>query len=179
MNMRTSSIARVLLILASGVLLFSLLSSCSTVPVHDSRQADALAAAGDDAGALQEYSRAINLDPGQAQAYLGRGYVYEKTGNYEKALEDYSAYLRLQPQNPQGYLIRGMLLEILGRNSLALTDYDSAIGLAPSNASAYYTRGSLFEKQGNSRAAIADYTTAARLGQKDAQNKLNSMGVVW
>ena len=179
MNMRTSSIAGVLLILAGGVLVFSLLSSCSTVPVRDTQQADALVAAGDDAGALQEYNRAINLDPRQAQAYLGRGYVYEKVGNYEKALEDYSAYLRLQPKDPQGYLIRGMLLEILGRNSLALTDYDTAIGLAPTNAGAYYYRGSLFEKQGNSQAAIADFRAAARLGQKNAQNKLNSMGIVW
>ncbi len=176
---RAASHAIILLIFSSGALLLSLLWSCSTVPIHDATQADALMAGGNYAGAIQEYTRSINLDPNQPEPYLGRGYAYEKMRNYEKALEDFSSYIKLRPQDPQGYLIRGLLLDTLGKNILALTDYDTVIRLDPANATAYSYRGSLFERQGNSQAAIADFRTAARMGQKEAQNKLNSMGVVW
>ena len=38
--------------------------------------------------AIEDYSKAIDLDPNHSNAYNNRGVVKHKLGNYEKAIED-------------------------------------------------------------------------------------------
>ena len=39
--------------------------------------------------AIQDYDRAIQLDPSYASAYYNRGYSYYKLGQYQPAIQDY------------------------------------------------------------------------------------------
>ncbi len=39
--------------------------------------------------AIQDYTRAIQLDPDLAQAYYNRGIVYYNLGEYQRAIQDY------------------------------------------------------------------------------------------
>ncbi|MBF0337981.1 MAG: hypothetical protein HQL05_09115 [Nitrospirae bacterium] len=47
------------------------------------------------------------------------------------------------------------------------------------NAEAYVNSGLEWIKKGNYGMAIAYWKIAARLGDKDAQGKLRSMGITW
>lgn len=155
------------------------LLSCSTVPYDTAGQGDDLAAMGQHNGAIADYTRAINLDPTDGNAYLQRGLAYENTGRYQKALEDYSKAIQLRPDDPEMYMIRGMLFDIMNRPDSAVIDYTSAIRKDPGFAKAYYYRGLDLEKAGQLEAAIADFRKAATYGNVEAAAKLKNMGLTW
>ncbi|MBK8539507.1 MAG: tetratricopeptide repeat protein [Ardenticatenia bacterium] len=46
---------------------------------------------------MEDYSRAIELDPKYACAYCNRGDAYAKLGEYQRALKDYSRAIELDP----------------------------------------------------------------------------------
>jgi tetratricopeptide (TPR) repeat protein len=131
---------------------------------------------GDKDVAIAEYSRSINLLPSNPEPYLGRGYVYEKLGEYEKALSDYSQAITLNPTDPQVYFIRGLLYDLLGKTDEAVQDYSVTISLKPNDADAYFYRGIDWEKMGNTDSAKADYRNAVIFGRVDAENGLKALG---
>jgi tetratricopeptide (TPR) repeat protein len=153
-----------------------MLLSCSTVPFHEADQAQSLSDAGQYQQAIPWYSRSINLDPYNTDAYLGRGYAYEKLGEYQKALDDYSQVIALKPKDPQSYFVRGLLYDFLSKSQEAIQDYSMAINLQPNNADAYYYRGMDWEKLGNTDAARTDYRNAVMHGRADAEAKLKALG---
>ena len=51
--------------------------------------------------ALEEFSRAIELDPDDAQAYSNRGTAYHQLQQYEGALEDFGRAIELDPTNAE------------------------------------------------------------------------------
>jgi thiol-disulfide isomerase/thioredoxin len=51
--------------------------------------------------AVQSFSSALQLEPGNTEALLGRANSYYSLKMYSEALDDYKKVLALQPQNPQ------------------------------------------------------------------------------
>ncbi|MEW6528449.1 MAG: tetratricopeptide repeat protein [Candidatus Micrarchaeota archaeon] len=49
--------------------------------------------------AIQEYTKAIELNPKNADAYFNRGLCYEKQGKYDLAIQDYKKTIKLNPEN--------------------------------------------------------------------------------
>lgn len=60
-------------------------------------RAAALAASGNLERALADYDRAIELDPTDADAHMGRGRAHYQQRNYASPVADYNAALRLLP----------------------------------------------------------------------------------
>ena len=145
-------------------------------PFYGLRPGPSLADAGQYQQAIVVYSRSINLLPNDADAYLGRGYAYEKLGEYEKALSDYGQVIALKPTDPQAYFVRGLLYDLLGKTDQAVQDYSTTISLRPNDADAYYYRGVDWERLGNTDGAKADYRNAVILGRADAEGKLKALG---
>lgn len=77
--------------------------------------------------AIQDYSKALALDAGNAQTLIERGQAYWISGNPTSALQDYSQALVLAPDSSHAYLERGYLLEASSENIKALADYQQAI----------------------------------------------------
>lgn len=65
--------------------------------------------------ALQDYNRAIELDPMAADPHLNRGAVYETQGRFEEALKDYDVVLKTNPEDPAAWNNRGNALMGLRR----------------------------------------------------------------
>jgi tetratricopeptide (TPR) repeat protein len=164
------------LLLALIAIISVMLLSCSTVPFTDYDQAKSLSDAGQYQQAIVVYSRSINLDPYNADAYLGRGLAYENLGEYDKALSDYSQVITLKPKDPQAYFVRGLLYDLMGKTDQAIQDYSTAISLKPNNADFYYYRGMDWEKLGNTDSARADYRNGVMYGRADAEAKLRALG---
>jgi tetratricopeptide (TPR) repeat protein len=83
---------------------------------------------------IQEFSRAIELDPSEAWYYEWRGYEKLRKGDYADAIKDYSAAVSLQPRFAQAYNMRGVTRAFLmnvNDRSPELSDFNQAIEINP------------------------------------------------
>lgn len=86
--------------------------------------------------AVKAYTKAIELDPGAAKAYLKRGaarFAAKKT-NCTEALEDLSEAIRLAPKNAEAYYQRGIVNYYLINNEQGRKDMEAAAALGHAGA---------------------------------------------
>jgi tetratricopeptide (TPR) repeat protein len=123
--------------------------------------------------ALDNYTRAIELDPNYAEAYANRGSAFYTQGNRAAAMANYTRAIELDPKLAVAYYNLGFAHYDQGDPAAAIADYTQAIELDPKLAQAYINRGSAFHAQGDLAAAIADYTQAIELAPEDADAYYN------
>jgi len=71
--------------------------------------------------AIDEYSVAVRLDPGNFKSFYNRGATWAAKEKHQKAIEDYSEAIRLNPQFPQHFIVgelHGPLLENMKKQSM-------------------------------------------------------------
>ncbi len=138
---------------------------------------------GNYAGAIKDYTAAIQLKPDFVNAYINRGYANGRLQYPGATIADYIAdvdtAIRLNPDNAYTYYNRGLMKGRFGQYADEIADYDTAIRLKPDYADAYLSRGdakvSLEQHKawmkvelGYYAAAIADYDEAIQLNPDDA-----------
>jgi tetratricopeptide (TPR) repeat protein len=120
--------------------------------------------------AREAYTKAIELDPSSARAYMDRGAFYRRRMNWDEALADLARAIELDPSLAEAYMCRGDVYYRQGNYDSALADLARAIELDPSLAEAYAVQGHIRSLQGSYYTAIADFTRAIELcpgaGQK-------------
>ena len=83
--------------------------------------------------AIDDYTKAIELNPNYAEAYFNRGNVYSYRNNYLKsysqAIADYTQAINLNPNFASAYQGRGLCYKAIGRNSEAEKDFAKATEL--------------------------------------------------
>ena len=114
-------------------------------------------------GAIQEFSRAIELKTNYADAYNNRGNAYQKQGNLERAIQDFSRAIELDPNHAYAYNNRGNAYQKQGNLEKAIQDYSEAIKLNINLADVYNNRGNTRQKQGKFQEAIQDYNQVIQL----------------
>ncbi|MCA8925616.1 MAG: tetratricopeptide repeat protein, partial [Planctomycetes bacterium] len=124
--------------------------------------------AGRNAEALEDYDRALQLDPENPLAYCNRGASKAGLGRHAEAIEDYDRALQLDPTIALAYCNRGVSKRSLGRHAEALEDFDRALELDPQDPNAYVNRGLSKADLGRDEDAIEDYDRALRLDPQDA-----------
>lgn len=117
--------------------------------------------------AINDFSRAIRINPRYASAYHNRGYAYERKGEPDKAIMDLSEAIRLNPQDARAYVSRGRAYRMKGELEKALADLDISIGLAPQRPEGYANRAYVFLKRGDYDKALSDLDEALRLDPND------------
>ncbi|MBD0746398.1 tetratricopeptide repeat protein [Streptomyces sp. CBMA152] len=115
--------------------------------------------------ALDEYDRAIALDPERARAHYGRSVVRSALDGPEAALDDIARACALAPDDAYYIGYRGDLCRRLGRFEEALADLDRAILLDPGDAWAPASRGRIRHQMGLLEGALADLNRALELNQ--------------
>jgi tetratricopeptide (TPR) repeat protein len=116
---------------------------------------------------LADYTRVIELDPTNAQAYLFHGVICAKLRRFEEALTDFTHAITLNPASVPAYASRGRAYATLGCYDEALIDFTRAIELDPTNAQAYVYIGALLTNQSKPREALPYFEKAAQLGDPD------------
>lgn len=121
-------------------------------------------------GAIREFSKTLDNNHNDFEAYYKRGNSYYKRGNayfglkeYQKAIADYNEAIRLNSQDSDAYYNRGLAYYYLKEYQKAIVDYDEAIHLNPQDADAYVGRGNTYNILKEYQKAIADYTKAIRV----------------
>jgi tetratricopeptide (TPR) repeat protein len=86
---------------------------------------------GDYAGAEQQFTIAIALEPQSVQARIGRGVAREAKADMNAAAEDYLEAVQIQPRNPEANLRLGMALLTLKKYSLGRRYLERTVELDP------------------------------------------------
>ena len=79
--------------------------------------------------AMEEFTKAIELDPEYYYAYVNRGLVYYRLGDLESSLADYSRAIDLRGDNAYWIFERGLLYWEYGDGDMAISDLEKAIEL--------------------------------------------------
>jgi Tfp pilus assembly protein PilF len=79
--------------------------------------------------AIEEFTKAIEIDPSYSYAYYNRALEYYRIGDLESSLADYNKAMELEPNNPYWTYERGFLHLKLGSRKKAIIDLERAIEL--------------------------------------------------
>ncbi|WP_027573136.1 tetratricopeptide repeat protein [Bradyrhizobium sp. WSM1743] len=130
-------------------------------------KAQSLAKSGETAAALDEFNRAVGLDPYNAQALYGRALIYQGKNQHDFAIADFSAASGLNPQKAEPLLGRANSYLALGKVKEAAADLDEASEADPHNAQVWTARGQAYERLGDRAKAAASYNKAVALRPRD------------
>lgn len=120
-------------------------------------------AKGDFNGAIAILTKAIELNPNNAEAYNDRGFAKNTKGDFDDAIADYDKAIKLHSNYALAYTNRGLTKDLKGNHNGAIADWTEAIKLDPKFALPYYNRGTAEYHEGNLDTAMTDLDKAIEL----------------
>ena len=81
--------------------------------------------------ALNDFNRAVEIDPQEAGGYLGRGNALNILGQYNDALVEYDRAISLDPKLANAYANRAIAYSYLKEYEKAIADYEKCLQLDP------------------------------------------------
>jgi len=114
---------------------------------------------GDNDAAIAAYRRALELDPGLADAHLNLGRLRHEMGDLAAAEEHYRAAAQAQPDEPTTAFNLGVVLQDGGRLAEAAAAYEQALALDGDFADAHYNLAGIYEILGRPQAAFRHLRT--------------------
>lgn len=113
--------------------------------------------------ALQDYTKAIELKPGDGEFHTNRGATFARLGDIDNALKDITKGIEFKPNHAVAYLNRSLMYGAKGRPDLAKKDLDTYLQLNPYNSDMWYEKARLQQQIGDLNGAIASFTRAIEL----------------
>lgn len=122
---------------------------------------------GDDSLTIAALDKVIMGDHVFPEAFIHRGFLKYKAGDYKGAIRDYTNAINLTPSLAEAFIKRGLAKEKLSDYKGAIKDFNSAIKLDKNNSAAFEYRGNTYFKQKNYEAAVRDYNYSIKLDQEN------------
>jgi len=134
---------------------------------------------GDHYSSMDDYCKAIKIDPNNAIAYQTRGtYLYHRHGCRDKAIRDFDEAIRLDPNNAQWYRKRADRRRSNREWDLAIEDFNNVIRIDSENSYAFWKRGDAWYHKADYDRSISDYDEAIRLSP-DFYSPYAGRGMAW
>ena len=105
--------------------------------------------------AEKDLTKALALDPNNAEAHDDIGVIFAKKKKYGKAVEHFSATIRLDPSYQKAYHNLSMTLYLVGNDAQALLRVEQALALNPNHRDALMLKGLILEQLGRHDEASA------------------------
>jgi tetratricopeptide (TPR) repeat protein len=115
--------------------------------------------------AMAAYRRALEIDPGLADAHVNLGRLLHESGRAAEAERHYRLALAARPEDPTAAFNLGVALQDLGRLQEAAEAYESALEIDRDLADAHYNLSGLYERLGQPEAAFRHLRTYRTLIQ--------------
>ena len=115
--------------------------------------------------AIEQYQKAIDINPQYSLAYNSIGYAYRPTGNTAAAEKAFRQYIALVPNDPNPYDSYAELLMKVGRFDESIAQYRKALSIDPHFSGSFVGIAANHMLAGRSQAAIAEarrYLSVAR-----------------
>jgi tetratricopeptide (TPR) repeat protein len=110
--------------------------------------------------ALEDFDRAIAINPLAYKAHNNRGLVFFLRKQYDIALAAFNEATAIEPSYVDAYFNRGLTFAATGRPAEAIEEFNRAIDLNPSDSAIYYRRGLVFVAVGDLERGIEDLNRA-------------------
>ena len=130
----------------------------------------------DYARALPYFEKAVESDPGYAEAWYQAGYCYGALGRHNEALRASRQAARLRPEWSAAYSNIGASSFALGQYKDAVEAYKQAARLDEDNPDAQYSLGVTFGKMNRTDEEILAYKRALAI-RPDHANAMEKLGV--
>ncbi|XP_074853635.1 tetratricopeptide repeat protein 6 [Carettochelys insculpta] len=106
---------------------------------------------------IQDFNRALAINPEHFQAYLSRAAYYGSKGRYSKAILNCNEAIKIHPNSVRAYLYRGTLKYHNKTYKNAIEDLTKTIDLDKVCILAYYNRAICYQQIKDFRKALKDY----------------------
>jgi eukaryotic-like serine/threonine-protein kinase len=113
--------------------------------------------------ALQEFQRALSLEPHNADAMFGIARVYENQGRIKDAEEMFRKASALRPDYWDGHNKLGLFYYRQKRNAEAIAEFDKVIALTPDNVAGHINKGATYNQDNQPEKAAEALQKAAQL----------------
>ena len=113
--------------------------------------------------AINNYKKALKINPYYADAYSNMGNVLKDKGDLEAAIQSYKQALKIKPDYAQAYNNMGNALKDKGDLEAAIESYKQALKIKPDYAQAYSNMGIALKGKGDLNAAISSYKQALKI----------------
>ena len=131
---------------------------------------------GDYDSAIEDVTKALELEPDNAPAYIHRSLIYRTKGDYDSAIEDVTKTLELEPNNFDAYIHRGLIYRTKGDYDRSLLDFNKAIQLNPNDVDAYNNPWAAWLRSEVDEETKSDQTTAEDIGKNIITSLRNEYG---
>ncbi|HOY32579.1 MAG TPA: tetratricopeptide repeat protein [Bacteroidales bacterium] len=115
---------------------------------------------GDLAGAIEDYSKAVEIKPDYLVGYFNMANVKHGLNDSKGAIEDLNKAIRIRPVYPEAYFNKAIIHQNMGMYDSALNDINKVITFKFKLDEAYKIRGNTKSQLGEDTAAINDYDKA-------------------
>jgi tetratricopeptide (TPR) repeat protein len=119
--------------------------------------------------AIEDYIKAIALDPKCAKAYCNRGSAHYEINQHEEAIEDYNKAIVLGLEYLEAYNNRGIAYCKLNKLEKAIEDFNTVIEINPEYTPAYSNRGAAYLELKQHEKALEDCNKAIELDPEDPE----------
>jgi tetratricopeptide (TPR) repeat protein len=113
--------------------------------------------------AIAAFTKAIELDPKNGEAFRERGFTNYMKDDYENAIADYSKAIFLDPMDQDAYHTRSLCQFKLKRYAESLEDCETAMSFNPQDASNFSLRSQIKQATKDYNGAIQDINKAIEL----------------
>jgi cytochrome c-type biogenesis protein CcmH/NrfG len=104
--------------------------------------------------AIEEYKRAIEINPDSVEAYYHLGMAYSSLGKYKEAVEAYGRAIRIKPEYAAAYYNLGHAYSNLNQHDKAIKAFRRSIQYEPDNVEAYFALGNAYSDSGKEDKAV-------------------------
>ena len=128
--------------------------------------------------AIEEYEKAVAINPEFAAAYNLLGYANRNSGNTAEAEQAFKKYIELLPNNPNPYDSYAEFLLNTGRYDASIDSYQKALSVDPHFVASYIGIATNLNFQGKHKEARGQIQEMFRTARTDGERQLAYLATV-
>jgi tetratricopeptide (TPR) repeat protein len=127
---------------------------------------------------ISKWTKALEIDPEDADAYYNRGLTYNVMGEWDQAISDFTKSLEIRPGNADALFNRGIAYEEKGQWWQAISDYNETLEAEPEDAAAWYRKGGALRNAGKDYDAMKAYESFIKFALPESVEDVKEIGRV-
>jgi Flp pilus assembly protein TadD len=126
--------------------------------------------------AVEEWRKAIAMDPNDGGAHFNLGFTLAETGKLDEAIAEYRKACDLSPEDPVAFANLALALAQSGNPNKAIVNYRKSLALNPANPAVEADLGAVLFEKGQASEALEHLRKAVAMNPDfaDGRNKLGS-----
>ena len=123
--------------------------------------------------ALRDFDRALEINPRDADALMGRGTLFARIGSFDRALADLGQAIEIDPEYAEAYAKRCFAKMLLEQPLAALPDCEKAVALDPRHRDAHTNLGVVYVALNHAGEAETSYRRALAIEPSNGDANYN------